>query len=609
MIVFFNPYQLIMKKIFKLLLLIMTALSSCQKEEIVVPKPQQKPTAKPEKPQEPEKAWLAISPTLLTMQESRAVVEKFKTGDYMGVFAGKSDNVPFLYSGVDWREEKKIEVDRNMDVTAYFPYSKQVTSSESISIDIDQQTDWLYGNGKASQVAPEVKLDMKHAMTLVRVKIDRSGYAGKGLVSELSFKGIYLSAVMNAKTGEVTPGGAAGTYKAGGGFVMGDGTVVEAILLPRKTALGAEISVAIDGANFAYKLPEYHKWEAGKIYTYTLSFKGGYNCPVVMDEYKLDVEYWSTFGKTDEIRIMEKKDPNYNWDNLFAIRTNYCKYGYDTYRGEGKVFGVMYSYAGDIDFEGEMRFVFMRNGVIKEKFQPVPLKVESGSWGGKAIPCYVTSEPGTYQLVPLFRRKGESLWYKAYAYQGGVVKSCDEEWMYEVKPEAPANLPALRMMELDDDKFNSILVFRVPDDKPWGLVYTLSNKSEVALKGEIKAVWSREFKMKSNSHRPSTQKDGAVNDEQWADELGRVSVDIAPGSRFWRGIIQCKFPVKRLNPTHNGVGYAAAYVHLYWRAEGSVQWKLLRCDSDFLFNQSYEGDVWDKTTNYLSVDPKSWYEK
>lgn len=606
MIVFFNHYQLIMKKIFKLLLLIMTALSSCQKEEIVVPKPQQKPTAKPEKPQEPEKAWLAISPTLLTMQESRAVVEKFKTGDYMGVFTDKNDNVAFLYSGVDWREEQKIEVDRNMDVTAYFPYSKQVTSSESISIDIDQQTDWLYGNGKASQVAPEVKLDMKHAMTLIRVKIDRSGYAGKGLVSELSFRGIYLSAIMNAKTGEVTPEGATGTYKAGGGFVMGDGTVVEAILLPRRTALGAEISVAIDGANFAYKLPEYHKWEAGKIYTYTLSIRGGYNCPVVMDEYKLDVEYWSTFGKTDEIRIMEKKDPNYNWDNLFAICTNYCQYGYDTYRGEGKVFGVMYSYAGDIDFEGEMRFVFMRNGVIKEKFQPVPLKVESGSWGGKAIPCYVTSEPGTYQLVPLFRRKGESLWYKAIQYSGSVVKGCDEEWMYEVLPEAPESLPALRMMELETDKFNSILAFCVPDDKPWGLVYTLSNKSEVALKGEIKAVWSREFKMKSNSYRPSDIKKGAVNDEQWADELGRVSVDIAPGSRFWRGVIQCKFPVKRLAPTHNGVRYAGGKVHLYWRAEGSDEWKLLRCDSDFLFNQSYEGDVWDKTTNFLSILPNSW---
>ena len=178
--------------------------------------------------------------------------------------------------------------------------------------------------------------------------------------------------------------------------------------------------------------------------------------------------------------------------------------------------------------------------------------------------------------------------------------------MYEVLPEAPESLPALRMMELETDKFNSILAFCVPDDKPWGLVYTLSNKSEVALKGEIKAVWSREFKMKSNSYRPSDIKKGAVNDEQWADELGRVSVDIAPGSRFWRGIIQCKFPVKRLAPTHNGVRYAGGKVHLYWRAEGSDEWKLLRCDSDFLFNQSYEGDVWDKTTNFLSILPNSW---
>ena len=119
-------------------------------------------------------------------------------------------------------------------------------------------------------------------------------------------------------------------------------------------------------------------------------------------------------------------------------------------------------------------------------------------------------------------------------------------------------------------------------------------------------MWEREFKMKSNSYRPSDIKKDAVNDEQWADELGRVSVDIAPGVRYWRGMIECKFPVKRLAPTHNGVRYAGGNVHLYWRAEGSAQWKLLRCDSDFLFSLSYDGDVWDKTTNFLSILPNSW---
>lgn len=64
------------------------------------------------------------------------------------------------------------------------------------------------------------------------------------------------------------------------------------------------------------------------------------------------------------------------------------------------------------------------------------------------------------------------------------------------------------------------------------MVYTLSNKGKKALKGEIKAVWEREFKLKSNSYRPGTQKQNTTNDVQWADEIGRVSVDIQPGIRY-----------------------------------------------------------------------------
>lgn len=58
---------------------------------------------------------------------------------------------------------------------------------------------------------------------------------------------------------------------------------------------------------------------------------------------------------------------------------------------------------------------------------------------------------------------------------------------------------------------------------------------------------------------------------------------------------------------HNGVGYAAAYVHLYWRAEGSSEWKLMRCDTDYLFNRDYEGYIWDETTNFVAVNPESWH--
>lgn len=141
-------------------------------------------------------------------------------------------------------------------------------------------------------------------------------------------------------------------------------------------------------------------------------------------------------------------------------------------------------------------------------------------------------------------------------------------------------------------------------------IYTLSNKGEKALRGEIKAVWEREFKLKSNSYRPSTQKEGAINDDQWRDEIGSVSVNVPAGTRFWKGIMSCQFPVKRLRPKHEGVGYAGPIVHLYWKAEGSNEWILLRCDADYLFNRNYGGGyIWDETTNFIYINPKSWQQK
>ena len=77
-----------------------------------------------------------------------------------------------------------------------------------------------------------------------------------------------------------------------------------------------------------------------------------------------------------------------------------------------------------------MRFVFMRPGTneIVEQFQPIDIKT-NGAWDGKRIQCYVTSVPGTYQLVPLFARRRNDV-VQAADYDYG---STDEEWLYEVK--------------------------------------------------------------------------------------------------------------------------------------------------------------------------------
>lgn len=248
----------------------------------------------------------------------------------------------------------------------------------------------------------------------------------------------------------------------------------------------------------------------------------------------------------------------------------------------------------------------MREGTneIVEKFQPIDIKT-NGAWDGKRIQCYVTSAPGTYRLVPLFRKKGETMWCKAVDYDYG---STDEEWLYEVKAPAPDNLPALRDIELEGQDNTTFLSYCIPFNQSFNIVFTLSNKGEKALKGKIKAVWEREFKLASNSYRPSIQKKEAVNDNEWNDEIGRVDINIQPGVRFWKGIIECKVTQYYPMPHVDGTQYAGPIIHLYWLPEGASEWQLLRLDADYLFNRNHvNGDIWDETLNYINVSLAEWY--
>ena len=556
-------------------------LFSCG-EDGVLPEPEPPvvgPGDKDEPDEKPDKIQLGITASLQSMSQTRGIIEAFMPGHDMGGFVATSGtgqttkNASYLFDGKTWNADRDVPVEGDADIVAYLPYDKAVTDYAKVAFDLTDQDDILYGTAKVTNDIPTASLEMKHAMTLVRVRLMKDEYMGTGLVSDMTFKNVYTAGTLDATAGTITKdyGTGRGIIKAGGNYMLNDANpvIVDAILMPKPAHdEPVYVSFTIDGQEHTYTFPVLHEWQAGMKYTYTLKMTGNYNSPVNKEQVDIDVEYWSRYGKTDEIIL----NPNPE-DYEFTIWPNYTEYGYDCYQNEGKVFGTYY--------------------------------YPWSAWDGKRIQCYITSAPGTYQLVPLFRKKGETMWCKAVDYDYG---STDEEWLYEVKAPAPDNLPALRMMEVEGQGYTSILVYPVPDDTPWNLVYTLSNKGEKALKGKIKAVWEREFKLKSNSYRPSDKKEGAVNDEEWRDELGMISVSIPEGTRFWKGIMSCQFPVKHLNPTHDGVGYASPLVHLYWRAENSDKWILLRCDADYLFNRNYTGGyIWDETTNYVKVTPQSWH--
>ena len=146
-------------------------------------------------------------------------------------------------------------------------------------------------------------------------------------------------------------------------------TVPEAILPPLYHPQDVSVSFKLDGKDMSYTFPSYHEWEAGKIYTYSIKIKGAYNGEVNKEDVPIDVEYWSQFGKTDDIVIREVDFSDF--ENQFSIRTNHTEFGYDCYQNEGKPFGLFYTHWGSELFEGKVRFVFMQGSQIVEKFQPM----------------------------------------------------------------------------------------------------------------------------------------------------------------------------------------------------------------------------------------------
>lgn len=590
-------------------------LAACQTDKIPVPEKNtdnteqtddtDQPEDEPEDKPVNEELLLGLDATLKNMVESRKrVINAWQSGNEIGLYT-ENKNLKYTYDGSKWIAAEQYEVQKEQTVYAYHPYTENV-DMPYVPVDLTRQEDVMYGQCIVTPDFPTAKPEMKHALSLIRVKLLRDEYMGTGLVTDVTVRNVNSHLAMDVVYGNIAyPDAQKCDIPIGGGFMLNDAnpTVSEAILPPLYHPDGVSLSFKLDGKEMNYTFPSWHDWEAGNIYTYTIKIKGAYNAEINKEDVPIDVEYWSQFGKTDEIVL---KNVDYtDFENMFFISTNYTEFGYDCYQNEGKPFGLFYTHAGSEPFEGKLRFVFMQGGQIVEKFQPIDIKIQ-GDWDGKKIQCYVTSAPGTYQLVPLFQRNGESTWFKALGYERN---GSDAEWMYEVKAPAPDNLPALRdiLLEKEGDNTN-FLAYRVPFNESFNVVYTLSNKGKKALKGEIKAVWEREFKLKSNSFRPSTQKLNTTNDVQWADEIGRVSVDIQPGIRYWKGIMECKVTKYYKSPTDsNGIGYATPVLHLYWKPEGSSEWTLLRLDADYLFNNNYQGaDVWDETLNYINLILSDW---
>lgn len=606
-----------MKKLLLFGLLTASLLISCDKENNPnLPEPEPIPKPDPDKPQE-EPTYLKFSASIELMSEvtSRGAISQFKKDDEIGIFYNDTCiNKKYTYDGTTWSGGAVALASTLKNVYCYFPYSSAVKSHDNIPMDITTQEDYLYGTAVVGTSAANAEVKMNHALSLVRVAFKKNNYPGAGHITAVTWNGIYKKARYNVITNTIMPDGEKGSYQIGGNFFIDDGKdpiVIETILLPVNTAEGISLTVNIDGEERIYEIPTVHQWEPAKIYTYTLTLKGGYNSPIDLEEYPIDVTYWSTFGKTDNITLgTSDKD----W---FDIESGANGYGTDIYRNEGFMFGFLGYWMGydpatgnmPEKWEGDFRMVLMDDaGNIVEKFQPCAITASNGGMmKGTTRRSFVTAPAGTYELGVLFRKKGETVWIKANR-RDYVTK---KDLSFTIKEET--NLPALRMIQVDDETNTGVVIHNRPFDSNFNITYILSNRGKVALKGEIKAVWERTFDYIGHCYRPCDKKQNTTNDNTWQDEIGRISIDLQSTVRFWNGIIPCKFPVKREEPKmSNGMGYCTPMIHLYWKEEGSSEWVLLRLDVDPILagkanTSQEEANLFLNALNYVYIQQSHWH--
>ena len=102
-------------------------------------------------------------------------------------------------------------------LNAYYPYSEDVTDVSAIPVTatIDSQTDWMWAApvSKLNNKNSYAKIDLSHALTVIRLNFIKGSYTGIGNVTSVSVSsdGMATSALLNATDGSLSSINGAGT--------------------------------------------------------------------------------------------------------------------------------------------------------------------------------------------------------------------------------------------------------------------------------------------------------------------------------------------------------------------------------------------------------------
>lgn len=154
---------------------------------------------------------------------ARTLVNSLNDGDRIGlsfVDAGGVDYNGIKYNNVmatstysqgnlTWSLQPDVKLeDKSGTLYAYYPYSDKVNDFTSIPVETVSQTDYMYGipvTGLSKSQA-DADIILNHALTAVRVQLQRGTYKGIGNVSTISVRGAHIgtAGLLNATDGTLS---------------------------------------------------------------------------------------------------------------------------------------------------------------------------------------------------------------------------------------------------------------------------------------------------------------------------------------------------------------------------------------------------------------------
>ncbi len=229
-----------------------------------------------------------------------AALSLFVTGGTLGSNypQGPYNNVKAEYKSGKWELAPSVKLsDTPATIFAFYPYNTSYTNGASnMSVTHTNQVDYMYGTnaegqGDINRDNPNVRLRMKHALSLLQFKIRKMNYPGEGRLTRIevanaSGKSDMRSiSILNISTGELSGPysqqyNPAFTENANGLYTITENEPAspqEVMVMPvEKTSANGSIIIRffIDGAIYTYNVPVNTAWKQATKYLYNVTFNG-----------------------------------------------------------------------------------------------------------------------------------------------------------------------------------------------------------------------------------------------------------------------------------------------------------------------------------------------